>query len=303
MSQSVASSESNHCKEWGVTMTYVITGATGQLGRLAVESLLARGVEPGNILATGRNVERLKDLADRGVRTRAIDYDEIDSLRAAFSRGDTVLFVSGSEAGRRLAQHRNVIEAARQADVGLLAYTSIANAELSRMQLAAEHQATEEALAASGVPYTLLRNSFYLEVYTAQLPTYTAPGAVIGSAGGGRISAATRHDLAEAAAVVLLSSDQAGRIYELGGDTAFTLADLAAEVSAATGVPVEYRDLPEAQYAEILSAAGVPASFAAVLADVDVNIARGALEVTSGDLSRLIGHPTTGMPEAVRAVV
>jgi NAD(P)H dehydrogenase (quinone) len=282
-------------------MTYVITGATGQLGRLVVEALLQRGAAPGDILATGRNVERLEDLADRGVRTRAIDYDDLDSLRAAFGSGDTVLFVSGSEAGRRLGQHNNVIEAARGAGVGLLAYTSIANADRSTMLLAADHQATEKLLATSGVPYVLLRNSFYLEVYTAQLPTYTASGAVIGSAGDGRISAATRQDLAEAAAVVLLSGDQAGRIYELGADDAFTLSDLAAEVSAATGVPVEYRDLPEAEYAGILAGAGVPESFAAVLADVDVSISRGALEVTSGDLSRLIGHPATGLPQAVRA--
>jgi NAD(P)H dehydrogenase (quinone) len=172
-------------------MSLVITGATGQLGRLVVQSLLDREVRADDIVATGRNLNQISDLADRGVRTLVADYDDIDSLRAAFAGADKVLLVSGSEAGQRVPQHQNAIEAAEAAGVGLLAYTSIANADRTDILLAADHQATEKLLAESGVPYTLLRNNLYLDLYADQLPAYIEHGAVVGSAGHGRLSAAT----------------------------------------------------------------------------------------------------------------
>jgi NAD(P)H dehydrogenase (quinone) len=282
-------------------MNVVVTGATGQLGRLAVESLLERGVSPESIVATGRNTERIADLAERGVTTRVIDYGDPGSLRAAFDGADRLLLVSGSEAGRRVDQHRNAIDAAKAAGVGLIAYTGIANADTTTMQLAAEHQATEAMLAESGVPFALLRNSWYLENYTAQLPAFVESGAVLGAAGDGRVSAATRADFAEAAAAVVIGDDQAGRVYELGGDDAFSLAELAQAVSDATGRPVVYRDLPEEELTKTLVAVGLPEAYAAVIADSDVGLSRGELLVTTGDLSRLIGRPTTSMPDAVRA--
>jgi NAD(P)H dehydrogenase (quinone) len=281
-------------------MSYVITGATGHLGRRVVEALLNRGVQPDTILATGRNLDRLGDLADRGVQTRTVDYDDVESVRAAFAGAQKVLLVSGSEPGKRVAQHQNAIDAAKEAGVDLLVYTSIAHADRTHMQLAADHQATEEALAGSGVPFALLRNSWYLENYTAQLPTYLQHGAVLGSAGEGRVSAATRADYAEAAAAVLLSEEQAGHVYELGGD-GFTLAELAQAVSEASGQDVVYRDLPPEDYTKALVAAGLPEFYAAVLADSDLGIARGDLLVSSGDLSRLLGRPATSMPVAVGA--
>lgn len=284
-------------------MTIAITGATGHLGRLVVESLLAREVSADQIVATGRNVSKLSELAAQGVRTQASDYDDIDSLRPVFADADRVLFVSGSQAGQRMPQHRNVIAAAKDAGVGLIAYTSIAHADRSTMQLAAEHQATEQLLADSGVPFALLRNSWYIENYTAQLPTYLEHGAVLGSAGDGRVSAATRADYAEAAAAVLIGENEAGKVYELGGDQAFTMAELASEVSRASGRPVTYQDLPVEEYISVLVKAGVPEPYAAALADSDRGIAQGQLEVTSGDLSRLIGHPTTSMSDAVQAAV
>jgi NAD(P)H dehydrogenase (quinone) len=282
-------------------MTIVITGATGQLGRLVVEALLDHNVPAGQIVATGRNLAKVADLADRGVQVRQVDYSDPESLRQAFSGAEKVLLISGSEVGRRLEQHRNAIMAAKDAGVGLIAYTSIANAGSTGMQLAAEHKATEEALVASGVPFALLRNGWYLENYTDQLGTFLEHGAVLGSAGDGRVSAATRADYARAAAAVLLRDGQAGKVYELGGDTAFTLSELAAEVGAAAGQPVTYRDLPVGQYTEVLVGAGLPAGYAAILADSDLGIARGELLVTSGDLSALIGRPTTTLREAVRA--
>jgi NAD(P)H dehydrogenase (quinone) len=282
-------------------MNYVVTGATGHLGRLAVESLLSRGVPAGQITATGRDISRIEDLAARGVRVVAADFNDPDSLQAAFDGADKVLLVSGSEIGQRLPQHRNAIAAAAEAGVGLVAYTSIAHADTTAMKLAEEHLATEKELAGSGVPHVVLRNSWYLENYTGQLPTFLAHGAIAGSAGDGRVSAATRADYAEAAAAVLLADDQAGKVYELGGDDAFSLAELADVVSDAAGKPVTYQDLPAAAYADVLAQAGLPAPYAEILADSDLGLARGELEVTTGDLSRLIGRPTTSVLDAVRA--
>jgi len=281
-------------------MSFVITGATGQLGRLVVEALIDQGVAAEQIVATGRHTDRLRDLADRGVEVRVADYDDPASLKAAFAGTDRLLFVSASDVGERIPQHRNVVEAAQDAGVGLVAYTSIANADRTTVGLAAEHQETERMLRDSGVPHVLLRNSWYLENYTAQIPTYLQHGAVLGSAGSGRVSAATRADYAEAAAAALLANE-AGTVYELGADEGFTMGELAAAVGDAAGTTVEYRDLPEDEYAAVLIGAGLPEGYARALAQSDVGISRGDLLVTTGDLSRLIGRPTTSMPEAVRA--
>ncbi|WP_371814177.1 NmrA family NAD(P)-binding protein [Phycicoccus sp. HDW14] len=198
-------------------MTIVVTGATGQLGHLVVEALLRRGADPADVVATGRDLTKVADLAARGVRTVAADYADPESLRAAFEGADRVLLVSGSEVGQRLPQHTNVVAAAKAAGVGLLAYTSIANAETSGVQLAAEHVATEQVIRDSGLPWVFLRNSWYLENYTPQVPTYLEHGAVLGAAADGRISAATRADYADAAAAVLLDAEATGgTVHELG---------------------------------------------------------------------------------------
>jgi NAD(P)H dehydrogenase (quinone) len=202
-------------------MPIAVTGATGQLGRLVVEELLARGVPANQVVATGRAIEKIKDLADSGVQTRAVDYDDLDSLRAAFADVDKVLLISGSEVGKRVAQHENAIAAAAEAAVELLVYTSIAGADRSSIRIADDHRATEQALAATGLPVTLLRNSWYMENYTGQIPVYLEHGAILGCAGDGRVSAATRADFAAAAAAVLATEGHAGRTYELGGDMAF----------------------------------------------------------------------------------
>lgn len=280
-------------------MSFVVTGATGHLGRLVVESLLTRGVAPEQVVATGRDLSRIADLADRGVRTLVADYDDPDSLRTAFDGADRLLLVSASEVGTRVPQHRNAIEAAKAAGVGLVAYTSIANADRTDILLAAEHQATEQLLVESGLPFALLRNNLYLDLYTEQVPTYAEHGAVVGSAGEGRQSAALRADLAEAAAAVLVSDEPAG-VYELGTDEAFTFAELATAVAEATGSPVTYQDLPEQAYREMLVGFGVPAPFAEVLADSHRGIAEGRLLTPSGDLSRLLGRPATSMTRAVQ---
>jgi NAD(P)H dehydrogenase (quinone) len=284
-------------------MTIVVTGATGQLGRLVVESLLDRGVPAAEIVAAGRSTDKIADLADRGVRVRRIDFTDPATLAEAFAGADRVLLVSSSEVGRRAEQHRNAIDAAREAGVTLLAYTSIAQAETTTMLLAAEHQATETYLRESGVPFTLLRNGWYLENYTAQLPVALEHGAILGSAGEGRVSAATRADYAAAAAAVLTGEGHEGKAYELGGDHSFTLPELAAEIARQTGTEVAYRDLPVEEYTQVLVGAGLPEQAAAVFADSDRGIARGELLVESGDLSRLAGRPTTSLTDGLAAAL
>jgi NAD(P)H dehydrogenase (quinone) len=283
--------------------SYLVTGASGHLGRLTVQALLDLGVTPSDVVATARNTDAIDDLAALGVVTRAADYTDPASLKEAFVGIDRALLVSSSAVGERVAQHANVIEAAKEAGVELLGYTSITRADTSTMVLAGEHRQTEELLAASGLPTVLLRNSWYIENYTAQAATALEHGAVLGAAGEGRVSAATRADFAAAAAAVLVADDQAGRVYELGGDTAFTLEEYAAELAAASGTPVAYRDLPAAEYTAVLVGVGLPQPYAEILADSDLGLARGELLADSGDLSRLIGRPTTTPAEAIRAAL
>lgn len=284
-------------------MSIVVTGATGQLGRLVIESLLQRGVPAGQIVATGRALERLAEFAGRGLQVRVMDYDDAATVTDALKGATKVLLISGSEVGWRVRQHRAVIDAAVAESVGLIAYTSIANADSTGMKLAAEHQATEALLAQSGLPYVLLRNGWYLENYTEQLQGTLAQGVFAGSAGDGKVSAAARADYAEAAAAALLAEDQAGKVYELGGDDAFSMAELAGEIAEASGQPIAYQDLPAADYAAMLAGFGVPLDFADILADSDLGIARGDLHVTTTQLRTLIGRPTTPMSEAVRSAV
>jgi len=281
-------------------VSIVVTGATGQLGRLTVEALLRRGVPASRIVATGRDLAALKDLADRGVVVRRADFADPDSLTTAFAGAEKLLLISASfPVGERVAHHRRAIDAALAAGVSTVVYTSMTHADTATTILAATHRATEDYLRERDVTHVLLRNSWYLENYTATLPTVRQHGAVIGAAGQGKVSAATRADYAEAAAVVLTTDGHAGAVYELGGDEAFTLAELAATVSAATGKPIAYTDLPADRLAETLIGAGLPADLANVLADADLGLGRGELFTGSGDLSRLLGRPTTSLAAAV----
>ena len=281
-------------------MTIVVTGATGHLGRLTVEGLLARGVPAAEIVATGRDTARITDLAGQGVTVRQADFDQPATLKDAFAGAEKLLLVSGSEMGRRIPQHRNAVDAAREAGVRLIAYTSAPKADRTALKLAAEHAATEAYIRESGLPFVFMRNCWYFEVYTAQIPAQLEQHAVVGAAGGGRFSPAARADYAEAAAAVLVAPDQAGQVYELGGDTAITLADYAAELSRQSGVEVTYRDLPLSEYRAMLEGYGMPAPVAETVADIDAGIARGDLLSDDGSLRRLIGRPTTTLAEAIR---
>lgn len=281
------------------TPIIALTGATGQLGRLVIDRLLA-DIDPGRLVATARTPAKAAALRARGVQVRIADYSTADSLLPAFAGVERLLLISSNEVGQRTAQHRNVIAAAKHQGVKLLVYTSILHADTSPLNLAEEHRQTEAILTSSGVPFVILRNSWYTENYTAAIPAALANGAVYGSAGQGRISAATRADFAAAAAAVLTGSGHAGKTYELAGDESFTLADLAAEVSRQTGRNIPYRDLPEADYRAALIHAGLPAELAANIASWDVGAAQGALFDRGHQLRILLGRPTTPLAQSVR---
>jgi NAD(P)H dehydrogenase (quinone) len=281
----------------------LVTGASGQLGRLVIDHLL-KIMPPSQIIAMARSREAVADLASRGVEVRAADYAKPETLEGAFAGVDRVLLISSSEVGQRLPQHRNVIAAAKQAGVKLLAYTSVLRADTSALGLAAEHRQTEAELRDSGIPFVLLRNGWYTENYAASIPSALALGAVFGSAGDGRISSAARADYAEAAARVLTArEDQAGRIYELAGDQSYSLAQFAAEIARQSGKPVAYNNLAEADFRAALIGAGLPDGVAALLADSDNAASKGALFDDGHQLSTLIGRPTTPLATTVSAVL
>jgi NAD(P)H dehydrogenase (quinone) len=273
--------------------TIAITGATGQLGRLAIEALKAKGAAP---IALARDPAKAADL---GVEARAFDYTAADP--AALKGVDTLILISSNDFNDRAGQHRKVIAAAKAAGVGRIVYTSILKGDASPMILAQDHIATEAALAEAGVPATILRNGWYTENYTGSLGAALEHGAMIGAAGEGRVASAARKDYAEAIAVVALDATHAGKTYELAGDTAHTGADFAAAVAKAAGKPVAYVSMPQAAYAQALAGFGLPEAFANVLADSDARAGEGALFDDSHTLSRLIGRPTTPFADTIAA--
>ena len=279
----------------------VITGAAGNLGHHVIASLL-QSVPAANIIAAVRTPAKAADLAAKGVQVRQADYNDGASLDSAFKGATKILLISSSEVGQRARQHQNVIDAAKRAGVALLAYTSILRADTSPLGLAAEHVVTEAAIRDSGLPYSFLRNSWYLENHPENLAPVLEHGAVLGAAQDGRFSSATRADYAAAAAAVL-TADQPQAVYELAGDQSFTLTQYAAEVARQSGKAIVYKDLPEADFKAALVGAGVPEGFAALLADSDVGAAKGGLEDNGKQLSALIGRPTTTMAEAVKAAL
>jgi NAD(P)H dehydrogenase (quinone) len=276
-------------------MSIAITGATGQLGRLAIAALKARGATP---VALARDPSRAADL---GVEVRAFDYKAVDP--SALQGVKTLVLISSNDFDDRAGQHRNVIAAAKAAGVGRIVYTSILKGEANPMILAQDHIATEAALKASGLATTVLRNGWYTENFTGALGAAIQHGAIIGTAGEGRVSSAARKDYAEAIAVAALDAAHAGKVYELAGDSAHTGADLAAAVAKASGKPVAYVTMPQADYAKALQGFGLPEGFAMVLADSDAQAGNGALYDDSRTLSRLIGRPTTPIADTIAAAL
>lgn len=276
-----------------------ITGATGQLGRLVVEKLKTKTAAE-NLVALVRSPEKAGDL---GISARAFDYTKADKLAESLKGIDHLLLISGSEIGQRKLQHENVINAAKEAGVKWIVYTSLLHADRSTLSLAGEHLETERILKSSGIPYTILRNGWYTENYAASIPGAVQFGAFIGSAGDGKISSAARQDFAEAAAAVLSSSGHEGKVYELAGDESYTLTDLAAEISDQTGKVIPYNNLTEADYAAALVNIGLPEPVAKTYAGFDIAASKGDLFDDGRQLSRLIGRPTTPLAEVVKATL
>ncbi|MFE9622438.1 SDR family oxidoreductase [Streptomyces sp. NPDC006527] len=282
-------------------MSIVVTGATGKLGRHVVEQLLEK-VPAEQITAVVRDKAKAADLAARGVKLAVADYNAPETFDGLFAAGDRILLISGNEFDKgRPRQHQVVIDAAKAAGVALLAYTSAPGTLTAA--LADDHRATEEALLASGLPYTLLRNGWYHENYTEQLAPVLEHGAVVQAAGEGRVSSAARADYAAAAAAVLTGEGHENKTYELGGDEAWSFAEYAAELSRQTGREIAYNAVPVETYQGILTGAGLPGLFATILAGVDASIEKGELVVSGGDLSRLAGRPTTPLSEAITAAL
>jgi NAD(P)H dehydrogenase (quinone) len=276
-----------------------ITGATGQLGRLVVELLKGR-ITSENIVVLVRATEKAKDL---GVEARAFDYNNSEDMQEQLKGIDRLLLISANEIGQRARQHKNVIQAAQKAGVEWIVYTSLLHADSTSVNLAGEHVETEKYLIESGINYTILRNGWYTENYTDSIAGAIAGGAFIGSAGSGKISSAARIDYAEAAAVVLSSEKYKGKVFELAGDNAYTLSDLAEEISSQTGKDLPYRNMQEEDYAKILESFNLPKSFARAIASWDRSASKGDLYDASGELSKLINRPTTQLKESVRSAL
>ncbi|HAS1026225.1 SDR family oxidoreductase [Enterobacter cloacae] len=279
-----------------------ITGATGQLGRLVIEQLL-KTVPANQIVAIVRNPAKAEALSQQGIVVRQGDYTDQTALTTALKGVEKLLLISSSEVGQRATQHQNVINAAKAAGVTFIAYTSLLHADNSPLGLHVEHVATEKALATSGIPYALLRNGWYTENYLASAPPALEHGVFIGAAGEGKIASATRADYAAAAAKVVSEEGHAGKVYELAGDSAWTLSELAAELSKQSGKPVVYQNMSEADFAAALKSVGLPAGLADMLADSDVGASKGGLFDDSHTLSKLIGRPTTSLAESVKTIL
>lgn len=283
-------------------MSIVITGATGQLGRLVLSSLLRLDVQLPDLVAAGRNEDKLGGLRELDLTTVRVDYTDPATLDEAFAGADTVLLISSSEVGVRVPQHRNAVDAAVRAGVSRLVYTSALGADRGKLLLADEHLATEQAIADSGLPYTILRNGWYTENFEPALRHAETTGVVLASAGDGRVASATREDYAEAIAAVLAQDGHAGQTYELSGDVAWSFDELAAALTEVLDREVTYRRLTPEQHLAELERTGVDESTARFLVALDANIEDGALDLVTGDLSRLLGRHTTPLVDALRAM-
>lgn len=287
----------------GFTMAILVTGASGHLGGHVVNALLERGVPASDIVAGVRTPDKAAPLVDLGVRVAPLNYAEPATIDAALEGVDRVLLISGSEVGTRLAGHLNVIEAAKKAGVEKFVYTSAPKVTSADYALGAEHRATEEAIAAAGLPAVILRNNWYHENYTQDVLGAAESGVIAAAAGEGRVASASRRDYAEAAAVALTEDGHVGRVYELAGDVAWTYDELAAAASEVLDRDVAYVSLSAADKQAQLEQFGLPTDVAQFVVGIDLAIADGVLADTDGTLARLIGRPTTPLIEGLRAAV
>ncbi|MFD9547918.1 NAD(P)H-binding protein [Nocardia salmonicida] len=284
-------------------MSIVISAASGQLGRLAVLAVLDRGTTPSDVVAGARDVSKIADLAERGVRTVVIDYDDPATVEKAVSPGDVFVLVSGNDLAHRDRQHAQVITAAVQAGAARIVYTSGLKADDTALAIAAMHLHTEDAVRAAGVPFTILRNGWYSENYARDIPTVRETGVLLSSTGHGTVASASRQDLAEAIAAAVTTDGHHNTTYELSGDTAWTYDELAAALAQALGREVTHRNVSTDEHRAVLAGAGVPEQFVDMAVAVDAGLGAGAMGFRNGDLARLIGHPTTPLVDTLRTLV
>jgi NAD(P)H dehydrogenase (quinone) len=279
-----------------------VTAATGHLGSLVIDELLQR-VPAEQVVAVVRNAEKAKPIADKGVEVRVASYDDRATLESALQGVDRVLLISGSEVGKRVAQHTNVVEAAKAAGASFIGYTSAPKASDTDLILAPEHKATEEVVQASGIPYSIMRNNWYIENYAGTVEGAKHTGAISSATGGGKIGGVPRADLAAGHAAVLAGEGHENTVYEFAADEPWTMDDFAAVLTDLLGRPISHRNVSVEEQTSILQAAGLSADTAGFVAAIDANIADGALEVNGNDLSRIIGRPTTPLREALKPLV
>lgn len=283
-------------------MKILVTGATGKLGSLVVETLLET-VPAKDLAVSVRNPEKAESLRARGVDVRLGDFEQPDTLDKAFAGIDRLLIVStDGDNETRTRQHTAAVAAAKRANVGFIAYTSLGNASENTIFLAPVHRATEEAIRNSGIPYSYLRNNWYLENETSSIQAVLGGAPWLTSAGSGKVGWATRRDYAQAAAAVLAGVGHENSVYELSGKLA-TQEELASVLAGVLGREVPVQQVDDETYASIMSSLGVPEPVVPILVGIQSAIRDGALEVESNDLQKLLGRPATSLEEGLRQIV
>lgn len=278
-----------------------ITGASGKLGGLVLNGLL-KAVPADHVVALLCRPEKASAFVARGVRVRHGDYQAPETLARALGGVKRLILISGTGLGKRVDHHRAMIEAAKAAGVELVAYTSLLRADASTLPIAGEHKAAEALLQNASIPCVILRNGWYIENYTDNLAMPLALGAFFGAAREGRIAAASRADYAAAAVTVLTTDGHHGKTYELAGDSAFTMKELAEAVSSWAGRSLSYNDLPASDYRKKLVKAGLPGTVVELLVATDLAIARGDLDSRSRSLHTLIGRDPKTLCEVLAGV-
>lgn len=281
-------------------MKLLVTGATGQLGSYVVEALL-KTVPADQLAVSVRDPKKAEHLRARGVDIRQADFTSPTSLATAFAGIDKLLLISSSD-GDRVAQHTAAIEAAKAAGVSFIVYTSAPNAQESSFFLVNDHRATENAIIASGISYSILRNNWYLENEAGSIKGAAAGAPWLTMGGSGKVGWALRQDYAEAAANVLSGTGHENKTYELAGKL-ITYDELAAITGEVLGKDVPVQHVDEATYSEAMTAVGVPEAVLPFLVGVQTAIANGSLAVESNDLEALLGRKTTPLSEGIADIL
>ncbi|MGG1679883.1 SDR family oxidoreductase [Neobacillus sp. NRS-1170] len=283
-------------------MKMLVTGATGKLGTKVVETLL-KTVPASHLAVSVRNPEKAAELQARGVEVRQGDFDRPETLDSAFAGIDRLLLISADgDNETRIRQHTDAVAAAERAGVKFIAYTSLANASETTMFLAPPHVATEAAILKTGIPFSFLRNNWYLENEIPSIQGVLAGAPWVTSAGSGKVGWALQQDYAEAAAAVLAGDGHENTIYELSGKPV-SQEELVSALSTVLGKEIPVQQVDDATYADIMKGAGLPDFLIPFLVGIQKGIRDGALEIESNDFEKLLGRPAISINEALTRIV